>query len=928
MFQRKKSKFENNNNGTTHSNSGNNINNKSDGSSSSNNNNNNNNNNNINNSNHNLDVNTLIANLKSNELTDFDIKRAEKLFKDPNNVEHQFYLACLLVKSSDVNQIKRGIGIFQNLRKKNTIYKRESRYYMAYGYFQLGQVFEAKMQLLRMIKSSEPDHSQAKKLLQSVESKIQSTRSERKHNHSTSILIQSCTSVEPLAKTRSKIEDTKEEISTTPSLPSRILFGSSNRIEKPSFNIDLILKRIPADMLHLLIDSFNNFESGTSSRKNSNCSIVDRDQFCNAMGTLSSESTSPFFHHYLFRGIYMLEKSLKLSDFTSDVERIFNEGQEITLEAYICAMGILLYGTEEERAQFAFEMFDRDEKGYLELKDFEEAFKTIFDQYACMGLYNNSEPITESAIQAAKRVFTLLNIKPTQKITKSTFCELITKFRHIASTMFLFDDFKFKMADCVARGSPTVPGTSDWDYCVNVMVGLRYAQDMLTPLKRDLILEDFHLEVTFKVPNCRISNATSANSFNSPISNIFGNNITSDSNENNEDSSIFVDYAPRVFRKLREKDAISDVEYLYSMGPEQLIANMLFGKLTSFRVQGSEESGGRSGSSFLFSHDGKFIIKNVSGQEFANFKRVLPDYYAYLNANANSLITRIYGCFVYAGKGYIIMRNVFNTTKNIHEIYDLKGSKVARSNPNGPVYKDMDLTQKIVIGEQKRNMLISIIYRDINFLHDMGFTDYSLLLGIHYVDGYQGKKLQDIANTKGKRNAQSIDSSTADSLFHEESTETTATNHTSHANNSARTNKGEPQSASQLFPSDNTAAQLNRLTDKEAKKQVGNYAKSDTRKDTQALNAPLIRHKYYSAFPMQNTEPLFNVPDNGISSIDDKQIYYLGIIDTFTVFSVSKKVELNLKTIKYGVRKRKEISSQPPLQYSQRIKQYVDNLIK
>lgn len=40
---------------------------------------------------------------------------------------------------------------------------------------------------------------------------------------------------------------------------------------------------------------------------------------------------------------------------------------------------------------------------------------------------------------------------------------------------------------------------------------------------------------------------------------------------------------------------------------------------------------------------------------------------------------------------YIVMKNVFTSKHVMHEIYDLKGSKIARSNPQGPIYKDNDL---------------------------------------------------------------------------------------------------------------------------------------------------------------------------------------------------------------------------------------------
>jgi len=58
------------------------------------------------------------------------------------------------------------------------------------------------------------------------------------------------------------------------------------------------------------------------------------------------------------------------------------------------------------------------------------------------------------------------------------------------------------------------------------------------------------------------------------------------------------------------------------------------------------ESSGKSGSFFFFSHDHKFIIKTLKGNEKQLLLNILDDYIAYLKKNdKKSLIARIFGIF-------------------------------------------------------------------------------------------------------------------------------------------------------------------------------------------------------------------------------------------------------------------------------------------
>lgn len=117
----------------------------------------------------------------------------------------------------------------------------------------------------------------------------------------------------------------------------------------------------------------------------------------------------------------------------------------------------------------------------------------------------------------------------------------------------------------------------------------------------------------------------------------------------------------------------------------------------------------RSGAYFYFSSDGKFIIKQIPTIEAQAFRRTLPDYYNFITQHPNSFLCRYFGFFMLDHAYYIVMKNVFTTQHVIHETYDLKGSKIARSNPQGPIYKDNDLLQEVDVGAAKRKQLIGII---------------------------------------------------------------------------------------------------------------------------------------------------------------------------------------------------------------------------
>ena len=212
----------------------------------------------------------------------------------------------------------------------------------------------------------------------------------------------------------------------------------------------------------------------------------------------------------------------------------------------------------------------------------------------------------------------------------------------------------------------------------------------------------------------------------------------SNSINNGEDASITV-YFPKKFDDLRKKDGITDDIMIKCFDPYK----------NKMAIDKMGEGKGKSGSFFFYSHDRKFIIKTITNEEKETMRKILLDYYNYIkeqNANSTTLITKIYGIFTLVIKNassvnVILMQNLFGCSpKNIHRMFDLKGSTVQRKTKNVQnwkkyqVLKDMDYqwitkVENKLINFNKED--IKIIKRnldnDIKFYKRLTLMDYSLL---------------------------------------------------------------------------------------------------------------------------------------------------------------------------------------------------------
>lgn len=206
----------------------------------------------------------------------------------------------------------------------------------------------------------------------------------------------------------------------------------------------------------------------------------------------------------------------------------------------------------------------------------------------------------------------------------------------------------------------------------------------------------------------------------------------------------FIDVAPLVFQRIRFYDGISNEDFIRDIGYND------FKAIFSKKMQSLEEekSTGKSGSVFFQSSNGKYFIKTIRDSEVQILKKTLPKYFAHLELNPHSLLSRYYGLhklrFFKNNKlqksfFLVIMNNVFHdgaTPIKPDTIFDLKGSTYKRRTSEEKLKlkaagKDLNFTDMInagsvnmKIGAEKLQRVLEIISRDSKFLAECNIIDY------------------------------------------------------------------------------------------------------------------------------------------------------------------------------------------------------------
>jgi len=373
----------------------------------------------------------------------------------------------------------------------------------------------------------------------------------------------------------------------------------------------------------------------------------------------------------------------------------------------------------------------------------------------------------------------------------------------------------------------------------------------------------------------------------------------------------FKDYAPEVFRKLR-----NDV---FGLDPSDYLVS-----LTSKYILSELGSPGKSGSFFYFSRDYKYIIKTIHHAEHKLLRKVLPEYYEHMKNCPNSLLSQFYGLHrvktPYGRKKihFVIMNNLFPAHLDIHRTFDLKGSTIGREFKEDDLEKTPRATLKdlnwlrrnshLEFGPSKKHVFVGQIEKDVELLKKLKIMDYSLLVGIHDLDtgngqNVRGKTLQVFQPINDEEDTAMISdrAHTHPGLVRTPST-MEAVRKAKELRQTLKSQKPVPMGRSTTKMPD----ELPRLDKLGASLNGSAY---DGKKDS----------------PPEN---VFYLDEGGFQASHDdnrpgEEIYYLGIIDCLTKYSMIKRSEHFFKS--FGAPEG-EISAIPPDRYGARFVKFMTSI--
>ena len=266
--------------------------------------------------------------------------------------------------------------------------------------------------------------------------------------------------------------------------------------------------------------------------------------------------------------------------------------------------------------------------------------------------------------------------------------------------------------DRVVVGTKVDQGHVNWVTAYNMLTGIRFTVSRTNAkIDRDLTDADFTARHKFSFD-------------------ITGNELTPSAKYDFK----FKDYSPWVFRHLRSIFGLDPADYLMSLTSKYILSEL--------------GSPGKSGSFFYFSRDYKYIIKTIHHAEHKLLRKVLREYYNHVLSNPNTLISQFYGLhrvkIPYGRKiHFVVMNNLFPPHRDIHQMFDLKGSTIGREykeerlveNPRATL-KDLNWLRRnlhLEFGGQMKEVFVEQMHRDVALLQRLHIMDYSLLVGVHNI---------------------------------------------------------------------------------------------------------------------------------------------------------------------------------------------------
>lgn len=322
------------------------------------------------------------------------------------------------------------------------------------------------------------------------------------------------------------------------------------------------------------------------------------------------------------------------------------------------------------------------------------------------------------------------------------------------------------------------------------------------------------------------------------------------------------------------------------------------------------------------------MIKTQTQEEKGFLRQILPHYYTHLRENPHSFITHFYGMYRVKipdlGRSihFVIMKSVFNTDKEIHKIWDLKGSTLGRRAKRGDgVSKDLDFMdegRKLKVHPSTKTAIMEQLKKDADFLAKMHIMDYSLLFGVHVCTKAEEESEKNMIRSKLMEAMRTNTPMRRQMMKTEEFVDGGGKDGVlKYVFESARGFFG-------LVPEEEKTQQSDDDSDSDRDDRPSNGSGSNDSNELRTILSALSP----SAPTRAGINPYTTRDDLGIKSVsgESKEIYFAGIIDILQSYNTRKWGETIMRKAVGG--NEKAISCVNPEAYAERFVEFIGNIIE